>query len=235
MANRFEYNFTRESEYEELKERNDELEEENNLLKQSLEELIKVNTELTESIEELNSGGLNQREGSEDDEAKLEMLANENQNLRDMIEHQMQLNQGNKKSHIQNDEQTESLVNVLEELIESFKTIELKYEAEIKQLEDLVLAKSLDFEDRLVKVQQELDSRINTIEALSLQLKRKDENLQQIVNSVAQYEANSHSTANSNMFKQFKAPDSDEVRVLEKRLEGINKELSEKNKVIQVY
>ena len=37
------------------------------------------------------------------------------------------------------------------------------------------------------------------------------------------------------MFKQFKAPDSDEVRVLEKRLEGINKELSEKNKVIQVY
>lgn len=59
-------------------------------MKQSLEELIKVNTELTESIEELNSngGGNFNQQYSEDIENKLEMLINENQNLREMVEHQ---------------------------------------------------------------------------------------------------------------------------------------------------
>jgi hypothetical protein len=59
-------------------------------LKQSLEELIKVNTELTESIEELNNngGGNFNQQYSEDIENKLEMLINENQNLREMVEHQ---------------------------------------------------------------------------------------------------------------------------------------------------
>lgn len=58
-------------------------------MKQSLEELIKVNTELTESIEELNSNGNNfNQQHSEDIENKIEMLINENQNLREMLESQ---------------------------------------------------------------------------------------------------------------------------------------------------
>lgn len=36
-----------------------------------------------------------------------------------------------KKSVIEDDNQTENLVNVLEELIESFKNIEVKYESQI--------------------------------------------------------------------------------------------------------
>lgn len=46
----------------------------------------------------------------------------------------MQRNRGGKNSGIQDDNQTESLVNVLEELIESFKNIELKYESQISEL-----------------------------------------------------------------------------------------------------
>lgn len=37
------------------------------------------------------------------------------------------------------------------------------------------------------------------------------------------------------MFKQFKNNDADDVKVLEKKLDTINKELAEKNRVIYVY
>ena len=37
------------------------------------------------------------------------------------------------------------------------------------------------------------------------------------------------------MFQQFKGPDPKEIQALEKKLETINKELAEKNKVINTY
>ena len=37
------------------------------------------------------------------------------------------------------------------------------------------------------------------------------------------------------MFKQFKSGDADDIKVLEKKLDSINKELAEKNRVIYVY
>lgn len=46
----------------------------------------------------------------------------------------MDRNRGGKNSGMQDDEQTENLVNVLEELIDSFKNIELKYESQISEL-----------------------------------------------------------------------------------------------------
>jgi mannose/fructose/N-acetylgalactosamine-specific phosphotransferase system component IIB len=70
-----------------------------------LEELIRVNTELTESIEELNNGGMNQS-GSEEIENKMNMLMNENQKLREMLEQEVEGNRGSKRSNIQNDDQT---------------------------------------------------------------------------------------------------------------------------------
>lgn len=75
----------------------------------------------------MNSNGNNfNQQHSEDIENKLEMLINENQNLREMLENQGEID------HHQHEDQTESLVNVLEELISSFKNIEMKYESEIK-------------------------------------------------------------------------------------------------------
>lgn len=45
-----------------------------------------------------------------------------------------------------NEDQTESLVNVLEELISSFKNIELKYESEIKELQQILQERTGEFE-----------------------------------------------------------------------------------------
>lgn len=56
------------------------------------------------------------------------MLIDENRSLREQLENQMNKT---KKSVIEDDNQTENLVNVLEELIESFKNIEVKYESQI--------------------------------------------------------------------------------------------------------
>lgn len=102
-------------------------------MKQSLEELIKVNNELTESIEELNNGN-HYNQNHEDIEERFEMLIDENRNLREQLENELNSNK-TKKSVIEDDNQTESLVNVLEELIESFKNIEMKYESQIEELE----------------------------------------------------------------------------------------------------
>lgn len=46
----------------------------------------------------------------------------------------MERNRNTKSSGMQDDDQTENLVNVLEELIESFKNIEIKYESQIAEL-----------------------------------------------------------------------------------------------------
>lgn len=232
---RFEYNFTRESEFEELKERNQELEEENTLLKQSLEELIKVNTELTESIEELNNGNFNQN--SEDIENRFEMLINENHNLREQLEQETERTKAQKRSAPPppDDDQTESLVSVLEELIESFKNIELKYESEINQLQQTLEATRSDLEDKLKKLHQQLDSKINTIEALTIQLKRKDEILENISTKFSKIEQEAQQRPN--MFKSNNrvSDNQGEIKALEKKIETINKNLEEKNKVIQVY
>lgn len=59
------------------------------------------------------------------------MLIDENRNLREQLENELNGNK-TKKSVIEDDNQTESLVNVLEELIESFKNIEMKYESQIE-------------------------------------------------------------------------------------------------------
>jgi|LakMenEpi03Aug12_release.lakeMendotaPanAssembly.Ray.scaffolds.fasta_scaffold889474_1 archaellum component FlaC len=56
------------------------------------------------------------------------MLIDENRSLREQLENEMNKT---KKSVIEDDNQTENLVNVLEELIESFKNIEVKYESQI--------------------------------------------------------------------------------------------------------
>jgi DNA anti-recombination protein RmuC len=106
---------------------------------------------------------------------------------------------------------------VLEELIESFKNIENKYENEIKQLEDLIVERSNEFDEKFAKVQQELESRIGTIDALSLQLKRKDENLERIVQAMSQLEREAKIGGNNHKGTKA-APDYDEVRMLEKRL-----------------
>ncbi len=77
-----------------------------------------------------------------------------------------------------------------------------------------------------------MQGRINTIEALSIQLKRKDETLEHIMAKMQQLEREPKS---SKMLNQSKSPDSDEVRVLERRLDHINKELEDKNRVISLY
>lgn len=67
------------------------------------------------------------------------MLINENSSLREMLEHQetlIQQQQPVPDAHQQ--EQTESLVNVLEELISSYKNIEVKYEADINELKNML-------------------------------------------------------------------------------------------------
>lgn len=46
----------------------------------------------------------------------------------------MDRNRSAKNSGMQDDDQTENLVNVLEELIDSFKNIEAKYESQIAEL-----------------------------------------------------------------------------------------------------
>lgn len=107
------------------------------------------------------------------------MLIDENRNLREQLENELNSNK-TKKSLIEDDNQTESLVNVLEELIESFKNIEMKYESQIEELEQALDAKQNQHAARLAKVEQELSSKISTIEALSTQLKRKDEILETI-------------------------------------------------------
>ena len=56
------------------------------------------------------------------------MLIDENRSLREQLENEMNKT---KKSVIEDDNQTENLVYVLEELIESFKNIEVKYESQI--------------------------------------------------------------------------------------------------------
>ena len=56
------------------------------------------------------------------------MLIDENRSLREQLENEMNKT---RKSVIEDDNQTENLVNVLEELIESFKNIEVKYESQI--------------------------------------------------------------------------------------------------------
>ena len=60
-------------------------------------------------------------------EERFEMLLNQNNDLRDQLQSEMEKNHSKKQA--ENDDQTENLVNVLEELIESFKNIEVKYES----------------------------------------------------------------------------------------------------------
>lgn len=66
------------------------------------------------------------------------MLIDENRSLREQLESEVERNKTTKKSMIEEDNHTENLVSVLEELIDSFKNIELKYEEEISELRNNV-------------------------------------------------------------------------------------------------
>ena len=57
-----------------------------------------------------------------------------------------------KKSVIEDDSQTENLVNVLEELIESFKNIEVKYDSQIGELEHALEASQNDHAAKFAKI-----------------------------------------------------------------------------------
>lgn len=55
LSGKFEYNMTTETEYEEMKSRNLQLQYQNEMLKKSLEELIRINNEITDSMQEFNN------------------------------------------------------------------------------------------------------------------------------------------------------------------------------------
>lgn len=111
------------------------------MLKQSLEELIKVNTELTESIEEFNSDNIQQEYQNqqiqemhntiEELTSELEKIKREN----DAYCGERSKNSKKGETSIMDERETESLVNVLEELIESFKNMQNRYEQEMHELQ----------------------------------------------------------------------------------------------------
>lgn len=59
--------------------------------------------------------------------------------------------------------------------------------------------------------------------------------MEHIISTVNRYEKEHKPHQAPNLFKQFKGGDPEEVKALEKKLETINKELAEKNRVIYVY
>lgn len=76
--------------------------------------------------------------------------------------------------------------------------------------------------------------RVTTIEALSVQLKHKDEAIELISNKLDQLE-NSTLSKKNNSFQENRKPNSDELRTLEHKIDSINKELNDKNQVINFY
>jgi chromosome segregation ATPase len=147
------------------------------------------------------------------------MLINENHNLREQLEQETERTKAHKRSAPPDDDQTESLVNVLEELIESFKNIEMKYESEINQLQQTLEATRSDLEDKLKKLNQQLDSKINTIEALTIQIKRKDEILENISAKFSKIEQEAQQRPPS-MFKSNNrlSDNQGEIKALEKKI-----------------
>jgi hypothetical protein len=87
----------------------------------------------------------------------------------------------------------------------------------------------------LKKLSQHLDSKINTIDAITIQLKCKDEILENISAKFSRIEQEVQRSPS--MFKSNSRPSDNqgEIKALEKKIETISKNLEEKNKVIRVY
>ncbi len=76
----------------------------------------------------------------------------------------------------------------------------------------------------MAKLEQELSSKISTIEALSTQLKRKDEILESISAKFAKLEQQLQQNRQINLNKSGRGQESDTKR-LESKIEAINKSL----------
>lgn len=126
------------------------------------------------------------------------------------------------------EQETESLVNVLEELIESFKNMQNRYEGEMAEFQKTFEQYKTNYEFALNKLEEDYKQKLNTLEPIIQQLTRKDENLNYIMSKVSQLESRKDdvkvlSSQNLNAGKQGQ-----EVKKLEAELE-------EKNRVIKLY
>ena len=155
-----------------LRERVNELEEENSILKESLEELINVNKELTESIEEYNQDNNDnsyQQDKIMDMQNTIEAMNQEIIQLRSQGPHS-----DHQDTHLSEGE-TESLVNVLEELIESFKNMQNRYESEIMEYQTALEQFKAQAADRSQRLEDEYRQKLLTLEPIISQMHRQHE------------------------------------------------------------
>jgi uncharacterized protein YukE len=68
-------------------------------------------------------------------------------------------------------------VGVLEELIESFKEMQNRYEAELAEMQRLIEEYRSNYEGALSRLQEQYQHKLTTIEPVLSQLARKDSNL----------------------------------------------------------
>ena len=73
--------------------------------------------------------------------------------------------------------ETESLVNVLEELIESFKNMQSRYENEMQEFQRSFDEYKKNYEFALHKLEEDYKQKLNTLEPIIQQLTRKEDNL----------------------------------------------------------
>ena len=149
--------------------------------------------------------------------------------MREQLEKEQERQEELREAAVSND-QTESLVNVLEELIESFKNIEERYEKEIQGLQTALRDNQSSWREQHGKTSQEMESKISTIEALSQQIRRKDEILESIMARVGRVEQEGRASA---------APvvqvDSTTVRALEGEVGRLRGELDAKERALGIY
>lgn len=148
------------------------------MLKQSLQQLIQINRELTQYIEEFNNEQLAKENNQQTQQTQntMKMLNEEIQNLRNQL-HQTQshFTEDNMQQYeMMQQRDVESLVSVLEELIQSFQNVQVGYEGQMQKIQKNLEEYRQNFETVVKRMQQQYKQKLSTVQAILIQMQRKD-------------------------------------------------------------